>query len=99
MNDNGSLLLVGAAIFFIVGALWMRIYFRFIEPALRCGLGRLLGVTIYLGEENIWQINDESVDSLNPRNVIIRPLQVVALLFAAMLPLVVTMVVLVVVTR
>ena len=99
MNDSASILLVGVALLLVIGALWLRLYFRFVDPWLRRIIGRVLGVTIYLGEENIWQINDDPVDSLNPRNVLVRPLQIVALLFAAMLPLILTMAILVAMSR
>ncbi len=99
MNDSASILLVGAALLLIIGGIWLRLYFRYIDPWLRRVLGRALGVTIHLGEENIWQINDDPVDSLNARNVLVRPLQIVALLFAAMLPLLVTMAILIGMSR
>lgn len=95
MNDSANILLVGAALLLVIGGIWLRLYFRYVDPWLRRRLGQALGVTIHLSEENIWQINDEPVDSLNVRNVLVRPLQIVALLFAAMLPLIVTMAILV----
>jgi hypothetical protein len=95
MNDVAGILLVGAALLLVIGAVWLRLYFRFVDPWLRRLLGRALGVTIYLGEENIWQINDDPVDSLKPQNLLVRPLQIVALLFAAMLPLITTMAILI----
>ena len=95
MNDSSSILLVGAALLLIIGGIWLRLYFRFVDPWLRRLIGRALGVTITLGEENIWQINDDPVDSLKPHNLMVRPLQIVSLLFAAMLPLLVTMAILI----
>lgn len=90
-----SLLIIGAALLLVIGGVWLRLYFRYVDPWLRRVLGRALGVTIRLGEENIWQINDDPVDSLKPPNLLVRPLQIVALLFAAMLPLIVTMAILI----
>lgn len=99
MDDSASILLIGAALLLIIGGIWLRLYFRFVDPWLRRVIGRALGVSITLGEENIWQINDDPVDSLKPHNLLVRPLQIVALLFAAMLPLIVTMALLVAMSR
>ncbi|MBI5668618.1 MAG: hypothetical protein HZC41_11485 [Chloroflexi bacterium] len=95
MDESASILLVGAVLLLVIGGVWLRLYFRYVDPWLRRVLGRALGVTIRMGEENIWQINDEPVDSLKPHNLLVRPLQIVSLLFAAILPLVVTMAILI----
>src|SRR5262245_50366986 len=99
MSESASVLLVGAALLLVIGGIWLRLYFRFVEPWLRRVLGRVLGVTIYMSEEKIWQINDEPVDSTNPRNMLVRPAQMVALLFAALVPLIVTMIILVAISQ
>ncbi|NWG15178.1 MAG: hypothetical protein HXY41_00950 [Chloroflexi bacterium] len=99
MVDGGMALLFGGVILLAVGAVTMRIYWQVVDPWLRRSLGRLLGCTIYLGEQNIWQINEESVDSLNPRNLIVRPAQILSLMTAALVPLLVTVAVLMALSR
>jgi|GEM_PF-2739257 hypothetical protein len=86
---------VGAVVLFLTGGAWMALYWRILDPRLRQLLGRLLGVQIYLGEQNIWQINDDSVDSVDWRNMLVRPIQIISLMMGALIPLVVTIIVLV----
>jgi len=86
---------IGAVVLFITGGLWMALYWRILDPFLRRTLGRALGVQIYLGEQNIWQINDDSVDSVDWRNLLVRPIQIISLMMGALIPLVVTIIVLV----
>ncbi|MBL8163022.1 MAG: hypothetical protein JNJ61_13640 [Anaerolineae bacterium] len=92
---DGGLLIIGAVLLLIIGAAWMTLYWRVIDPWLRKLLGRALRVNIYLGEQNIWQINDESVDTLNWRNLFVRPLQIVSLMTMGLLPLVIVIIILV----
>jgi hypothetical protein len=92
---DGGLLIIGAVLLLIIGAAWMTLYWRIIDPWLRKLLGRALRVNIYLGEQNIWQINDESVDTLNWRNLFVRPLQIVSLMTMGLLPLVIVIIILV----
>lgn len=90
MMDNGATLLTAVGILLIVGLIWMALFIRVIDPWLRRLLGRLLGVSIHLGEQNLWQINDEGVDDINWRNLFVRPLQMIAWLAAILIPVVVT---------
>lgn len=96
---DSELLIIGALLLLIIGGAWMTLYWRVIDPWLRKLLGRALRVTIYLGEQNIWQINDESVDTLNWRNLFVRPLQIIALMTMGLLPLVIVIIILVSVFR
>lgn len=86
---------IGAVVLVITGGAWMALYWRILDPFLRRVLGRALGVQIYLGEQNIWQINDDSVDSVDWRNLLVRPIQIISLMMGALIPLVVTIIVLV----
>lgn len=86
---------IGAVVLFLTGGAWMAVYWRVLDPWLRRVLGRLLGVEIHLGEQNIWQINDDSVDSVDWRNLLVRPIQIISLMMGALIPLVVTIIVLV----
>lgn len=89
-DDTGNLV-VGVAIFFLVGALWMRFFWRVLDPWSRKAVGRTLGVHIHLGESNIWQINQEPVDSTNWRNIFVRPVQMILLMMGGLVPFVVTL--------
>jgi len=87
MGEGGTLL-IAAGSMFVFGIFWMTIYWRTVDPLLRKWLGKVLGVNIHLGEQNIWQINDGGVDDVNWRNLFVRPLQIVALMTAGLIPLV-----------
>lgn len=92
---DGYLLLIGAVLMLVFGAFWMTLFWRVIDPWLRRVLGRLLRVNIHLGQQNIWQMELESEDSTNWRNILIRPIQMLALMTAGLIPLVATVIVLV----
>ncbi|MBZ0280135.1 MAG: hypothetical protein K8L97_05310 [Anaerolineae bacterium] len=94
MKDSGTLL-IAAALMLVIGVFWMGVYWRIVDPLLRKLLGKLLGVKIHMGEQNIWQINDGGVDDVNWRNLFVRPLQIVALMTAGLIPLVVVVVIMV----
>ena len=86
-------LLIGLVLFFIIGALWMRFFWKVLDPWMRKVLGRILKTNIHLGEQSIWQMNLESEDSLNWRNIFIRPIQMVAWMSAGLIPLFITLVI------
>jgi hypothetical protein len=67
---------------------WIGLYWRVMDPLVRRLLGKLLGITINLGEQRIWQINQEPVDSLNWRNIFVRPAQMLAMMFVLLVPMV-----------
>lgn len=93
--DGSLTLLIAAGLMLVVGIFWMTFYWRVVDPWLRKLLGKALGVTIRMGEQNIWQINDGGVDDVNWRNLFVRPLQIVALMAAGLVPLVVVVAVMV----
>lgn len=90
LPDDAGNLVLGVVIFFLIGALWMRLFWRVLDPWSRKALGRVLGVHIHLGETSIWQINQEPVDSTNWRNIIVRPAQMILLMTGGLVPFVVT---------
>lgn len=98
MNNEASqpsavLIVLFLILLFPIAGLWMRLYWRVIDPAARKVLGRMLGVEINLGEQSIWQINMESVDSMNWRNLFVRPLQMIFLMLGGLVPLLLAVVI------
>jgi hypothetical protein len=93
LSNDGANLILGVLIFFGIGALWMIFYWRVLDPWARRILGQALGVHINLGQSSIWQINQESVDSTNWRNLIVRPVQMLLLMMGGLVPFVATLVV------
>jgi len=83
---------IGAAVFVIGGVLWMIFFWRVVDPFLRRMVGRLLGATIRRGDQSIWVANDETEDSVSWRAAVIRPIQMVCVMGAALLPLVLALV-------
>ncbi|MEZ4669899.1 MAG: hypothetical protein R3E39_18495 [Anaerolineae bacterium] len=81
-------LVIMAASFLTVGGLWMLLYWRFVEPAVRRGIGTLIGAAVLRGDQGIWVVQDEAEDSLNWRTMLIRPLQMVCLFGSMMVALV-----------
>lgn len=86
-------LITTAVLFLMIGALWMTFFWRVLDPVLRRGLGKLLGVSIHRGEQHIWQINDEPLESTNWRNIFVRPIQMIAMMSAGLIPLVITLII------
>jgi hypothetical protein len=92
-NPNVFLIVIFLILLFPIAGLWMRLYWRVIDPAVRKLLGRLLGVEVNLGEQSIWQINLEPVDSMNWRNLFVRPLQMIFLMLGGLIPLLLAVVI------
>ena len=84
-------LIIMALTFLTVGGAWMLVYWRVLEPALRRGIGKLIGAPVLRGEQGIWVVQNEAEDSLNWRTMLIRPLQMVFTFGAMMVALVVTL--------
>lgn len=84
-------LIIMAITFLTVGGLWMALYWRVLEPALRRVFGKMIGATVNRGEQGIWVVNNEPEDSLNWRTALIRPLQMLCLFGAMMVALVFTL--------
>lgn len=92
-DPNVFLIALFLILLFPIAGLWMRLYWQVIDPVARKLLGRILGAEIHLGEQSIWQINLESVDSMNWRNLFVRPLQMIFLMLGGMVPLLLAVVI------
>ena len=84
-------LVIMVVTFLTAGGLWMTLYWRIVEPALRRLIGKLIGAAVNRGEQGIWVVGNEPEDSLNWRTALIRPLQMVCLFAAMMVALVFTL--------
>ncbi len=80
-------ILIAIVVFIGSGILTLGLYWRFLDPWLRKALGGLMRVEITLGEHHTWEIDGESETSTSWRMMVLRPVQMLTMVFAIIVPI------------